>query len=416
MADRVLHNGLQNHFGDQDRHDRLVLFNAIIEPVEEPVFLDDQIALHLLKLLLHRHKVCAVFHAVPKHGGQGDQDPAGFPVFLFDQIPVDAIQGIVQKMRADLALQHLDLCLPLADFQFQRMLVAEGGGACGHIAGRVNIRHLGLHEFVDRNAALHRYAAAFQESHVGANTSTDDHKVSGNGLFVLQMDQEGTVFQLFDPLGDRSGVQSHTLFVNLFHQHICALLIQNAGHDAVHQLDDRHLHASVAGCPRGLQRHKAGTDHNGALAILEFRHPLVHIRLGPHVAHAFLMRALDGRSQCVRAGGDQQLIVVKAAAVFQEYLVRLCIQFGHGAFHALCMQAFKIILCADGHALVRKLAPQHIGKQHAGVRQKALLGDHDNLAVLIYFTEVLQCRQAGGAVADNYYIHAITPHFFDVFC
>ena len=122
MDDGVFNDGLQGDLVAQTVYAVLIHRKMIGKLVFVAVFLDLQVGLGVLQLLFDRDQLMPAADADAEQPRQCMDHLDGIGVFAALTHPGDGIQRIVEKMRVDLRLQRLELCLAQDDF-----LLAHGG-------------------------------------------------------------------------------------------------------------------------------------------------------------------------------------------------------------------------------------------------------------------------------------------------
>src|SRR3990170_2422746 len=279
-------------------------------------------------------------------------------------------------------------------------LSAEEVEPLGAVAGGVDVRRAGLLALVYEHAARNVDAGAGEEIDVRPHAGAADDHAGLDGPAALQRDAVAGP-RSFDPRDLFAQQHVYPLLTHRLLEGAAALRVEELRHHLVRDLDDGELEAGdLDEGADGQQADEAGADDEAAPGAVQLRLYLPRVGEGPVVADVGILDPAHRRNAGGGAGGDEEPVVLDAAAVLQRHGPRLRID-GGGADAGDQLDPVRLVVLRPTEGDLRDLLlpREDVGQRDARVRRLRLPGDDGYGAIAVALADGVDRREAGGAVA-----------------
>src|SRR5690606_27156763 len=122
--------------------------------------------------------------------------------------------------------------------------------------------------------------------------------------------------------------------------------------------------------------------------------------------HRGQVHARDGRTHRMRAGGDEQAVVVLEVTVVEQHLALGGVERDRATAQLTDAQALEVVdaLAQIGARLV-DVAFEQVGNRHARIRRRVFKADHQDVVGGRDLAQGFGSNDARGAVAENQVFH-----------
>lgn len=119
--------------------------------------------------------------------------------------------------------------------------LSENSRSPGNVSGGIDAGHVRLHMLVDRNAPIGLNRAAVQELGIRPHSGSHNNQFDFQGGVAFGLYPQHTFFRSIYDLGMNTDVYLDAVLLNFLPQNRRCSVIENRGHDARQELEDRHV-------------------------------------------------------------------------------------------------------------------------------------------------------------------------------
>jgi hypothetical protein len=259
----------------------------------------------------------------------------------------------------------------------------------------------GLHVVVHDHAAVHEQLGLVREVDVRADTGGDDDEIGFEHAVV------GERHAFHVPVAqDRrrcaSEQDADAQILHLAEQVLAAVRIELPLHQRGHQVHDGHVAPLHLQSPRGLEPEQAAADHDRLLALARALEQAARVVERAEDEHAVLVEPLDRRHEGAAAGGEQQHVVRRDAAVVAGHVLRVAVHVHDADAEAQVDVVFLIpVEPVDDDVVGRLLAGEHRREHDAVVVDVGLVAEDRHREARLVLEDLLEAVHPGHAVADD---------------